>query len=117
MLKAEQINEELPYFTGTEHYYKYLSGLKLTDGVKFLADSCECYWFIDIIASYQSKVGNERLQSWNLFKDNVLDKWVVVCEDGNYKKLVRQEIGYSDFPLERIDVWVSNGVVMLKSEY
>ncbi len=29
---------DLHQFTGTSQYYLYLAGLKLTDGVKFMAD-------------------------------------------------------------------------------
>ena len=51
----EKITEQdLGNFTGTTQYFKYLGGLKLTDGVKFLADK-GCYWLLDIIASYQPK--------------------------------------------------------------
>ncbi len=44
---------DLNQFTGTECYYAYLVGLKLTDGVKFMADKAGAYWLLDIIASYQ----------------------------------------------------------------
>ena len=40
-------------FSGTENYYRHMGGLLLTDGVKFLADNADCYWLLDIIASYQ----------------------------------------------------------------
>lgn len=57
---------DLDHFTGTECYYRYLCGLRLTDGVKYLADEGGAYWLLDIIASYQpdAKIRRERFQVW-----------------------------------------------------
>jgi len=44
---------DLNTFIGTTGYYRYLAGLKLTDGVKYLADEAGAYWLLDIICSYQ----------------------------------------------------------------
>ncbi|WP_235130095.1 DUF6876 family protein [Chryseobacterium indicum] len=47
-------NDFYNQFTGTEHYYSYILGIVLTDGVKSVADEEQCYWFLDCIASYQT---------------------------------------------------------------
>ena len=59
---------DLDQFYGTENYYHYLAGLKLTDGVKYLADEAGAYWLLDIIASYQTdpKIRHQPFQVWEL---------------------------------------------------
>ncbi|MCH7559291.1 MAG: hypothetical protein IIB56_17810 [Planctomycetes bacterium] len=57
---------DLDQFTGTSQYYTYMAGLKLTDGVKYMADEAGAYWLLDIIASYQTdaKIRREPFQVW-----------------------------------------------------
>ena len=57
---------DLDQFTGTSQYYQYMAGLKLTDGVKYIADEAGAYWLLDIIASYQTdaKIRREPFQVW-----------------------------------------------------
>lgn len=117
MKSVEEIQNNLPYFTGTEHYYQYNFGIKLTDGVKYLADSCDCYWLLDIVASYQvdEKIKNEEFQ---VYKLNVKDNSAVLeITDGNYNILATQEIEYTDFPLDEITIWFTDDVILLPSEY
>ena len=111
----KQLN--LEQFTGTEHYYKYLFGIKLTDGVKYLAEVAKCFWLLDIIASWQleAKVKGQEFQVWKL--QRCAEAWLVVCEDGNNNELCRQVVEYSDFEYESAEVWLINGVMLLPSEY
>lgn len=45
--------EELSQFIGTEKYYKIsLIPALVTDGVKYLADTYECYWLTNTILIY-----------------------------------------------------------------
>jgi len=108
---------ELAQFTGTEHYYKYLNGTKLTDGVMYLASNAGCFWLLDIICScqYLNGVRNEGFQVWKLSKCG--KAWLVVCEDGNDNEVYRQVIEYSDFPMESAEIWFTDGVMLLPSEY
>ena len=51
-VSAEELENLLSNFYGTEHYYKVspFSSILITDGVKAFADKCECYWlFTDFI--------------------------------------------------------------------
>ena len=108
---------ELDQFTGTEQYYKYLAGLKLTDGVKFLADK-GCYWIIDIIASYQYKHADKTFQVWKLTVDLEKHKGkITMAEDSEIPFLVTQNIPYTDFNLPELELWVESGVVLLPSEH
>ena len=109
------MQSDLAQFTGTEHYYKYLFGTKLTDGVKYLAEMAGAYWFLDVICSWQPEIKSPPFQVWKLNKCG--DGWLVTCEDGNDNELCRQVVEYSDFPMPSAEVWFIDGVMLLPSEY
>lgn len=130
MLTETKLNQ----FCGTTQYYPYLLGLKLTDGVKYLADEAGAYWLLDIIASYQTdqkikptrtdqKICNLPFQIWELKllpKNITNDRQpavVTMKTDTNHPLLVQQEISHTDFPLDSIAVWLIDGVMLLPSEY
>ena len=118
MEKPEIIKQELMQFSGTINYYKNPFGIKYTDGIKYLAESCQSYWLIDAVASWQldKKV---KKQDFQVFKLNVnSDKSAILTiEDGNYKIVANQEIEFTDFPLDEIEMWFANKVLYLPSEH
>lgn len=122
MQDKEELLSNLAQFTGTGSYHRYsmlFRNVVLTDGVKYLAKSAECFWLMDIIASVQKKLRNEPFQSW---KVTVKDRMAVVsCTDGNDKKLYTQRVDYTDFPLDELKLFCqSDGemvVIMLTNEY
>jgi len=117
----QSIESNLPYFTGTEAYHKFsiLSNLKLTDGVKYLCEKAQCYWLMDIIASYQNKCNKDEMlkyfQIWTLTVKN--GEAVVKCERDTNDIAITQKIPYTDFPLDSIKLYCDNGVILLTSEY
>ncbi len=116
-----QLKASLAQFTGTEHYYQHKSigsSILLTDGCKYLAENAQCYWLFDLIMSYQHRkdIKQARLQVWILKKQDDIT-WIVHCTDGNHTVLARQDITYSDFPLDEITIWFADSVAMLPSEY
>lgn len=116
MLTEQSLNQ----FTGTEKYYSYLCGLKLTDGVHYLATEGKCFWLLDIIVSYQPKHHQVPFQLWELNIDEEEDKRTAVItmrEDTGKKALVQQRIPYTDFPLDYLKLYVVDKVVLLPSEY
>jgi hypothetical protein len=60
---------DLASFHGTELVYQHpLSSLCYTDGVRYLAREANCYWLIDVIASYQDELQKEEaLQGFQLW--------------------------------------------------
>ena len=125
----EQLEANLPNFTGTENYtnlrYPWLrSHFLLTDGAKYLAETAKAFWLMDAIASHQTNklVAAEPFQIWKLTV-NEQKQATLTCTDGNETALVRQEIPYSDFPLSEIALYVEQSdylagrVVTLPSEY
>ena len=120
---------ELAHFTGTESYtnlrYPWLrTKFLLTDGTKYLAETAKAFWLMDAIASHQTnrQIAAEPFQVWELTVNDKREA-VLTCSDGNKAILVRQDIPATDFPLEKITLYVEQSdylggrVVMLTSEY
>jgi len=116
------LKQELGQFTGTEHYYNFMN-LKLTDGVKYLAEKGKCWWLLDVILSYQGKLKNVPFQLWEVVRktpeiEGFDFKATVTCrEDAGLKPLVTQLIPYTDFPLDEVKLYLIDGVILLPSEY
>ena len=112
---------------GTEHYYLWsplFRTVVATDGAKLVADEANTYWLLDAIASWipEAEVAGESFQVWTL-NHGPDDSVILVCDDGNERELVRQDIAYSDFPRELLPfkLFVQEGgpgwVIMLPEEY
>jgi hypothetical protein len=134
MISAQELQQSLKQFTGTDNYYKRLLGLRYTDGIQYLAEKAQCYWLIDVIASHQTK----KLLADQMLKDFQL--WLLVVSDSHefikpkphhqavvscwgdtpnvgIKPPVRQDIDFTDFPLSEIKLFLVQGVLMLPGEY
>lgn len=116
---------DLAMFIGTEQWHPHwLRRFTYTDGVKFLAENTDCFWLLDIIASYQpeKKFRDEEFQVWRLvrFADDP-HKATVFADDGNDNTLGTQILEYTDFPLSEIKLYLAGvgtqKVLMLPSEY
>jgi hypothetical protein len=110
------IKSHLTGFTGTEHYYKS-DCIQYTDGVKYLAEVCQCYWLIDIVSSYQyHKIIKQ--EPFQVYKLTVKDeKGHLEISEGNDIVLATQEIEYTDFPLSEMTLWCIDKILILPSEY
>lgn len=103
-----QIKEALAQFYGTENYYRGFLGLIWTDGTKAMADMCGAGWLLDAIASHQPKAKEEcdGLQFWK-FERNANGGGVLTCrKDSDIPPCITQEVKFTDFPLDSIDIWV-----------
>lgn len=117
---------DLDQFIGSEVFYRHVfGGLIFTEGVKFLADEGGAYWLIDAIASYQNTkqiVQDPMLrdfQIWNLTRKDDNSAVLTCKKDSNYEPAIVQNIPWTDFPLEKIDLWAERGehmTLMLPSE-
>ncbi|MDE7548292.1 hypothetical protein PY793_09895 [Acetobacter fabarum] len=119
--------ETLAQFIGTTRYYRYTMGLILTDGAAYLAKNGAA-WLMDIVASARlvPAVRRAEFECWTLRVDLTKHCAEVVCTDGNGEReaniLYRQPVGYTDFPLAELKLYVvadsdPGKVVMLTSEY
>lgn len=125
-ITPEQLEMNLAHYTGAEDYFRHGLNPRLiyTDGVKYLAEKAGAYWLIDVVASVQHtgvRLARHPFQSWSLTVDT--DKaGLVICTNGNDKKLYVQQIGYTDFPLGKVKLYCceeddGQHVLMLSSEY
>ena len=109
-------NDQLKEYTGTGNYYRYMFGMLFTEGTKALCDKFECWWFLDIVCSYQPALQQEEFQVWKLTVDEQQIA-TVICTDGNDKILKSQTIPYTDFKAKEATVWCADCIVLLPSEY
>jgi hypothetical protein len=123
-MEAIDIREELKEFHGTTMYHKHLfpgkSPILLTDGCKYVRDTCGAYWLFDAILIYQDQkaLRGINFQVWELKQIRLDLTWQLTCrEDTGKKPLIRQSITFSDFPLDYIKIWVIDKVALLTSEY
>ena len=103
----------------SDKYLKFNMGLVLTQGTKALTDKFQCYWLLDVIASYQfkSKMRNQDMQVWKFERSKTGDGGKVTCEDGNNNLLVSQRIPYSDIDAQEATFWLIDKTILLPTEY
>ena len=119
-----QWSEQLSQFSGTEHYYRIMPTVLMTDGAKFVADNGEAYWLMTAIASYLPDFTNTEsfiVANLTVTRTATACSALLKLDDGNDNVLVEQHIAYTDFELDEIkfyacytgDTWV----IMLPREY
>jgi hypothetical protein len=123
-MTVTQIEQGLEAFHGTLSYHRFnplMRSVVLTDGARYLAENAKCFWLMDVIASAQlvAKVRREPFQCWTITCKE--SKALIVCDDGDGKRLYTQRIGFTDFPLASAKVWLEDSgdlkVILLPSEH
>jgi hypothetical protein len=115
-MNTSRSNETIMQFDGSGTYHKYLFGMVATNGAMQFATTYQCFWFLDMVASYQHLLKKEDFQIWMLKKNANTSAWVI-AEDGNGKVLIKQEIKYTNFRMEQATVWVEGNVILLNNEH
>ena len=115
--KLNNTHEFNGFIGGSENFYKHTFGSIYTDGIKYLADTYECYWFLDTISIYSNEIQGEEFQVWNLKRINETSQFRITVTDGNKNVLKTLDIPFSDFKANQLDVWLVNGTIMLPAEY
>jgi hypothetical protein len=119
-LSKTQLLNHLEQFYGTQYYYPLWPKVFLTDGVQFLAQEAACYWLMDAIASHLSEIGTD---DWFVQVRMTVDgnRATMIYEDGSGSEHARQEIPYTDFPMQAISLYAcwdgEHWVIMLPGEY
>lgn len=108
-------NDLFKDYNCTDHYYKHMKSIVYTDGVRALCAKFKCYWFLDIIVSYQGTLKDEEFQVWKLERTD--SNALVTCGDGNGNIFVGQKIEYTDFEADTATFWLENNVILLPSEH
>jgi hypothetical protein len=120
MENADQIKKRLKQFIGSGIVYKHSLGIFYTEGVQYLAEAASAYWLLDLIASHQTKefLSNTKLQDFQIWRLLVHEKsGTLICEWDMNMEVLRQEIEYTDFPLQSIKLYLVSKVLMLPREY
>ena len=120
-LTYEELKNNLEQFIGSEQFFKVsLAPVIATEGVKYFADTCECYWLLDLII-----LGLFRLhqQLGYLFID------IDVNKRGTVHIVARQDEGMpivfekkqrdlcKRIPVGSYKIWLMNNTLLLPSEY
>jgi uncharacterized repeat protein (TIGR04076 family) len=109
-------NDYLKQHNCSDEFFKFNFGLIITEGTKAMADQFECYWLVDVIASFQPTLKKEPFQVWTMKKLED-GSAIVKCTDGNDRVLQRQEIPFTDFKADECTLWVEGNVILLPSEH
>ena len=110
----------LSQFTGTGHYYRLNRRCLITDGAKYLADNAECYWLLDATTSHLMEI---ETNDWFILTTLTVkdSRATLIYSDGSGNELARQQIPFTDFPMEEIKLYCcydgEHWVTMLPSEY
>lgn len=114
--KLSQLNQ----FTGTDQWYKnpLFPKFLYTDGVRYVAEEAGAYWLIDKIFAlqYREDIRSELFQVWKL-KVNDDATAIVSVEDGNDNHIYAEKLTYTDFPTCGINLYFTDNVLLLPSEY
>jgi hypothetical protein len=112
-------NDLLTEHNCSDEYYQHgLSKLHYTSGVQSACTRFKCYWFLDVVMSYQTGKFQEdnEFQVWKLQRQSE-NEFIAICEDGDDNKIITQLIEFSDFEHDNLTFWFTNRIVILPSEY
>lgn len=110
---------DLLQFTGSLERYRHPLNPRVvyTPGVRFLAEQAGAYWLLDVVASYigspemtRAIRADDRLaemQFWRLSVHAEGGAEVLCRADSDAPAAIRQEIVFTDFPLDHADIWAA----------
>ncbi len=111
--------EDLGKFVGSLNFYSHTySSLLYTEGVQYVAKNGGkkgAHWLIDAIAAYQEDPRLTGVQLWKLVVDRNKKRGTLTC-NCNQDIIIRQDIKYTDFPLDEIEIYIEDSVMLLSSE-
>jgi hypothetical protein len=106
---------------GTVNYYRHglNRNIMFTDGAKYVAETAEAFWLLDLIAVSQchdKRLAGQQFQVWRLAV-RPGNSATITVEDGNFNVLLTRQIPFTDFPGDGIVLWFSAGVIYLPVEH
>jgi len=114
-----EIKKTLKTFIGTDAYHQtVLPNVNCTDGVHYVRSACDAFWLVDAIASYQPEFREKAgFQVWTLKVNDERKGVLTMKEDSDKPDIIKQEFDYTDFPLDKMEMWCIDGIILLPSEY
>lgn len=120
-LSYEEFKTSLEQFIGTEKYYKVgFTPIVCTDGIKYFADTCECYWLLDTITY---KLYKKHQQLGYLFieiKSNRKRFVHIIARQDKDRPIVfkcKQKDTCKTIPVGTYMFYLMNNVLLLPDEY
>lgn len=112
-------NDHYRHCYGSEQLHRILTlrNILITDGIKEVAEKEECFWFLEIIASYQiyKEFKNAEHQVWKLERVEG-SEFEVTALDTSGNILAIQKIPLTDFFFRELKVYKKGNVILLPSE-
>ncbi|CAH8283421.1 hypothetical protein EV196_102381 [Mariniflexile fucanivorans] len=123
--QVNKIKADLQHFIGSETFYKIpLIGTRFTDGIKYLADTAECFWLVTdasvIAKSLMSKSYFVTVDFKRLSEKERAEKQceaIINYSDGNDNIFETHRYNVTDFPLDELRLFFVDNTLMLPSEY
>jgi len=115
---TETLQLALAQYIGTEHWYHHsvLKKLLYTDGVQFFFCKTESYWLLDLIAfEYFFLLENEPFLS--IVVESESQQCNICVDDGNGRELATKQIPFTTLISGIWKFYLTDGVLMLPSEY
>ena len=126
-----ELDQDLRHATSSQSFVRHpLWNMLYTEGIAAMAEQAAAYWLIDAVGSHilctaEANPNAASFQVWTLTPNKDGGAVLTMKEDSGRPDVVRQEIEYTDFPLEGepFEMWVcSNGegqpaTLLLPSEY
>ena len=123
--KAIEIKEGLQHFHGSELFYQIpLLRTRYTNGIKYLANSADCYWLVtDVSVIAKNLMDKSRFITVDFkkltpeeTKDNEYSA-AITYSDGNGNTFETHRYHSTDFPLDELRLFFVDNTLLLPSEY
>ena len=124
-ISIHELRNNLETFTGTEMFYRIpLLNTRFTDGIKYLAETADCFWLVtdvSVIAkslmdrSYFVTIDFKKLSGE--MQDAMGYEAIIEYGDGNGNVLETHKYHCTDFPLEKLRLFFTDGTLMLPREH
>lgn len=114
----QTLKEALQQFTGTETWHRCALNphCLYTDGVEYFVDQVGGYWILDILATEFFNL--QRKAGFLVIKLTVEGSQAdLVVEDGDYHVLTTKHIEFTDCPEGVWEMFFTDDVILLNSEY
>ena len=109
------LQAELQQFYGTEKYHRLnITPIVATDGVKAFADKGNAYWAVDEMCFKAMELKQPFLAVTITSSNN---KAAITYEDGNCNQLKQDKISNTDLETGTYKFYITDNVIMLRSEY
>ncbi len=124
-ISQAELRNNLATFTGTETFYKIpLLNTHFTDGIKYLADTANCFWLVtdtSVIAKSLLNRSSFITIDFKKLSEDVQDalgyEALIEYSDGNGNVFETHNYRSTDFPLDAIRLFFVDGTLLLPSEY